>query len=219
MLGPTDKLPLGAVLVGGQSRRFGSDKAVAPVGDRSMAARSVDVLRAVSDPVVLLGGDGTLARRLGLPWRADRRPGRGPLAGIATGLGWASELGRDGLVVLACDLPLLTREAMKSLVAAARPGLDAVVAEASATDGVQPLCAWYSLSAFPAIEAALEDGRYSVRAVLGGLRVERVRFGLEPRVAGDDTGGDTGPDTVLLNVNTPDDLEMALRHVGSEREP
>jgi len=212
MLGTTDSRPLGGVLVGGRSRRFGSNKAVARVGDRSMVARAVDVLRLVSDPVVLLGGDGTLARRLGLPGRADERPGRGPLAGIETGLRWANELGRDGLVVLACDLPLVTAQALGAIVTAARPGLDAVVAEGDASVGVQPLCGWYATSALPAIDAAIGAGRGAVGAVLRELRVAHVRVGGAAGVA-DGARSDT-----LLNVNTPDDLEVALRHVASESE-
>jgi molybdopterin-guanine dinucleotide biosynthesis protein A len=199
MSGPHDKLSLGGVLVGGQSRRFGTDKALAHVGERSMAARAVHALRTVADPVVLLGGDGTLGRRMALPWRADEGPGRGPLEGIATGLRWALELGRPGLVVLACDLPLVTPRAMASIVAAIAPDLDAVVA-----DG-QPLCAWYSTRALEAVDSALDHGRHSVRELLPRLRVERVRPAEDP-------------DEVLLNVNTPEDLIEAARHAMAQRD-
>jgi molybdopterin-guanine dinucleotide biosynthesis protein A len=199
MSGPTDSLPLGGVLVGGQSRRFGSDKAAARVGDRSMAARAVDALQAVSDPVVLLGGDATLAERMALPWRADERPGHGPLSGLATGLRWSVELGRRGLLVLACDLPLVTTEVLEAIIAAAHPGLDAVVAEADVPSGVQPLCGWYAAEALSSIEDALAHGRLSVREILTRLRVERV-------LVADDADG-----VPLLNVNTPADLDEALR--------
>jgi len=202
MSDPHEKLSLGGVLVGGQSLRFGTDKALAHVGERSMAARAVHALRAVADPVVLLGGDGALARRMGLPWRADDRPGRGPLEGIATGLRWALELERPGLAVLACDLPLVTPAVMRSIVAAVAPDLDAVVA-----DG-QPLCAWYSTRALEAVDQALDHGRHSVRELLLRLRVERVRLAEDEDDAQE----------LLLNVNTPDDLIEAARHAMSQRE-
>jgi len=191
--------------VGGQSRRFGSDKAVAHVGRHSMASLSVRTLRAVADPVALLGGDGSLAARMGLPWRHDDGPGRGPLSGIASGLRWAVELGRPGLVVLACDLPLVTSHQMTELVSAVRPDLDAVVAETGGAPGVQPLCAWYATQALEAIEDALEAGRYSVREILGELHVEHVRIGAE----------EGGEDAVFLNVNTQDDLAEAIRRSAS----
>jgi molybdopterin-guanine dinucleotide biosynthesis protein A len=199
-------LPLGGVLVGGRSSRFGSDKAMARVGNRSMAARAVDTLRPVADPVVLLGGDGMLGRRLALPWRADGRPGLGPLSGLATGLCWAGELGRPGLMVLACDLPLVTREVMEAVAAAVRPDLDAVVVGAEEPVGVQPLCAWYAIRALGAVEEALDNGRHSARALLEGLRVQRIQV--------EDVG--RGEAVALLNVNTPRDHAEAMRHATAE---
>jgi molybdopterin-guanine dinucleotide biosynthesis protein A len=207
MSAPVDDLPLGGVLIGGRSARFGSDKAAAHVGGRSMAARAVDTLRPVADPVVLLGGDGTLGRRLALPWRADVRPGRGPLSGLASGLRWARELGRGGLVVLACDLPLVTREVMAAVVAAVRPDVDAVVVAADEPAGVQPLCGWYATSALDAVENALDHGRHSARALLDVLRVAHVWV---------DAPGH-GEASAVLNVNTLADLAEAVRHGWAER--
>ena len=206
MSGPIHALPLGGVLVGGRSLRFGSDKAVADVGGRSMAARAVDTLRAVADPVVLLGGDGTLGRRLALPWRADDRPGRGPLSGLAAGLRWAGELGRSGLAVLPCDLPLVTPDVLKAVAAAIRPGLDAVVVAADEPAGVQPLCGWYAAGALGAVEAALDRGRHSARELVGRLRVAYVRL----------DGARDGDSLALLNVNTRADLAQAVRHASSQ---
>lgn len=204
MSGSDPGQPLGGVLVGGRSSRFGSDKAAAHVGGRSMALRAVETLRAVTDPVVLLGGDGTLGQRLGLPWRADERPGGGPLAGIATGLGWASQLGRSGLIVLACDLPLVTRDIVAAVASAIRPDLEAVVVVADAPHGVQPLCGWYSTSTLAEVEEAIVRGRLSVRELLASLRVAQVRVG-------DASRDDADP---LLNVNTRRDLAEAVRLVS-----
>lgn len=198
MFGPIESLPLGGVLVGGQSRRFGSDKAVAHVGGRSMASLAVQALRQVSDPVVLLGGDGTLAKRMALPSREDARPGCGPLSGVAAGLRWAAELERFGLLVLACDLPLVSATLLKEICALATSEVDAVVPE-SATEGTQPLCAWYGPGALPTIEARLEGGDYAMRGLLTHLRVAYVPF----------------PDDIL-NVNTLDDLAVARSHLPTE---
>ncbi len=200
MSGPKNSLPLGGVLVGGRSRRFGSDKASARVGGRSMAAWAVRTPREVSDPVVLLGGDGRLARRMALPWREDPRPGCGPLAGVAAGLRWAEELERPGMLVLACDLPLVTPSLMRTILAAAAPGLDAVVLRVD-TQGVQPLCAWYGTTSLATVEARLENGEHSMRGLLARLRVREL---------GED--GATAPvGPLLLNVNTREQLRVAER--------
>ena len=206
MSSPVHSLPLGGVLVGGQSRRFGSDKAAAHVGGRSMAAWAVRTLREASDPVVLLGGDGRLATRMALPWRADARPGSGPLAGVAAGLRWAAELERPGLLVLACDLPLVTSSLLKAIFAAATPDVDAVV-PSDDTAAVQPLCAWYGPTSLPTVEDCLERSQYSMRGLLARLRLRELpEEGIAEPV---------GP--LLLNVNTPEQLTVAQHRRAGRR--
>jgi molybdopterin-guanine dinucleotide biosynthesis protein A len=69
------------------------------------------------------------------------------------------------------------------------------------------------LGALPAIEATLEAGRGSARALLEELRVDRLRLTGAP---GDAKVAHS--EAPLLNVNTPDDLEAALRFVATEGE-
>ncbi len=121
-----DPVPvLGAVLLGGRSRRFGSDKAVAdlPVaGGGVMGAVAVRALRdAGVDPVVGVGG--TSGARLGLITVPDRRPGEGPLTGLITALGYA---GTGLVVVVPCDVPRLTDLDVRRLLDAATPDTAAV---------------------------------------------------------------------------------------------
>ncbi|MDH3207200.1 MAG: molybdenum cofactor guanylyltransferase [Gemmatimonadota bacterium] len=205
MFDPTSSKPIGGVLVGGQSRRFGADKATTHVGGRSMAAWAVRTLRESADPVVLLGGNGTLARRMALPWCADVQAGGGPLSGVAAGLRWTSELGRPGLLVLACDLPLVTPSLMTTILSYAGPDFDAVV-PLDEWGEAQPLCAWYASSAYPAMEASLASGQYSMRGLLTRLRVRRL-----PAESSAEVGG-----SLLLNVNTPQELAVADRRVRKE---
>ena len=105
---------LGAILAGGASRRFDGDKA-AVIGPRVLAA----MREAGIDPIVAVGG---VPGVLGIPTIADRFPGEGPLAGVATALSYA----RSGWVLTAtCDLPLLTPATLVRFV----DRLDAVSAE------------------------------------------------------------------------------------------
>jgi molybdopterin-guanine dinucleotide biosynthesis protein A len=107
---------LGAILCGGRSSRFGSDKALAVVDDRPLGLLIVDTLRAGGvEPVVAIGGAAGPA--IGIPTVADLRPGDGPLAGLATALLWAKT---GSVLVVPCDLPLLAATHVAALVDAAK---------------------------------------------------------------------------------------------------
>ncbi len=123
-------VPVGAILTGGASRRFGSDKALALLpanraGDQpaqegqegqevTMGGSIVSELRlALTDPVVAVGG--SAGHALGIPVIADPEPDLGPLAGLASVLRWA---GRGFVVVVPCDAPRLRASHIRLLVEA-----------------------------------------------------------------------------------------------------
>ncbi len=116
---------LGAVLMGGRSRRFGSDKALAALpidGEPPMGSIAIDALRAAGvDPVVAIGGDA--GHRLGVVTVPDRRPGEGPLTGLISALAYAG-VGR--VVVVPCDVPRLRADDVARLLAASTDARAAV---------------------------------------------------------------------------------------------
>jgi molybdopterin-guanine dinucleotide biosynthesis protein A len=92
---------LGAVLAGGQSRRFGSDKALALLGGRPLIAHAIEALGVQVDAVIVCG------REWG-DWVPDRPgPGLGPLGGIAAALHTASARGYAAVLTAPCDIPVL----------------------------------------------------------------------------------------------------------------
>ncbi len=120
-------VPVGAILTGGASRRFGSDKALALLpsnraGEQrrqagkevTMGGSIVSELRlALTDPVVAVGG--SAGHALGIPVVPDPEPDLGPLAGLASVLRWA---GRGFVVVVPCDAPRLRASHIRLLVEA-----------------------------------------------------------------------------------------------------
>lgn len=90
---------LGAVLAGGRSSRFGSDKAQARIGGRSMLERATAEIAPWCDAVVVVGRPGGVPD---LP-----APGLGPLGGIAGALDHALGLGFTTVLATACDMPAL----------------------------------------------------------------------------------------------------------------
>jgi molybdenum cofactor guanylyltransferase len=92
---------LGAVLAGGRSRRFGSDKAAALLGGRPLLDHVVDALRPQVDAVVVCG-----RRHPSLPSLVDRPgPDLGPLGGLSAALHHAEAHGFELVLTAGCDMP------------------------------------------------------------------------------------------------------------------
>ncbi len=109
----TDRV-LGAVLAGGQSRRFGSDKALALLAGRPLIAHVLDRLRPQVDALVVVGRDHS--GETSLPDRPV--PGLGPLGGLAASLAFAERHGFDLVLTSGCDLPDLPGDLRQRLGAA-----------------------------------------------------------------------------------------------------
>ena len=200
---------LGVVLAGGRSRRYGVDKSGVPVGGVPMARRVVDAVSAVTGEVVVVSPRPVPGVEEGGPVRriADRVPGAGPLAGLHAALLEARARDRDAVLLLACDLPLVTPGLLGALLA--HRGGAPVVAPRTSGGRLQLLCATYSVAILPEVEARLDGAdrsMYGLFDAVGGRAVEASALGL-------------GDDPALLNVNTPetrDRAERLLRHRARE---
>jgi len=167
----------GSVLVGGRSRRMGQDKALMRIGDRYLVEYVADTVAATAGSVTLIG-DPARYGELGYPVLADRYPDFGPVGGIATALSAAGPDGSliAGSLVVACDMPAITRNALTSLFEIAQDSSADCVVPLTPDGASHPLCAIYASSALPAFEAAVRDNVRTVKHVLQNLRVEWVRM-------------------------------------------
>ncbi len=96
---------LGAIIAGGQSSRFGADKAQAMLGGRALIDHVAGHLDTQCETVIICGRAGgsrvTVADRPG--------PGLGPLGGLCAALHYGAENGFDMVVTAGCDtLPVPT---------------------------------------------------------------------------------------------------------------
>ena len=152
---------LGCVLAGGQSSRFGSDKALAQLGGHSLLARAVDMLSGWCEHVVVVGRE--VAPAPSLPdWP---RPGMGPLGGIAAALHLARDEGYDGVLTCGVDSAMLPED------------LPALLGAAPAYLADQPVIGLWPVNAVETIEAILTgDGRHSMRQFAEALGARAVRI-------------------------------------------
>jgi molybdopterin-guanine dinucleotide biosynthesis protein A len=184
----------GLVLAGGQSRRFGSDKAIALLHGRPLLAWSLAALDACCERAAVSatpsGGAETLARTMGRKvLHDDPSHPRGPLAGLAAGLAWAASEGFDALATLPCDTPAVDADQMKALIAALG---EADAAYAMTDAGPQGLCAVWRVRVGSMLTARLAGGDHPpVRRFLADLDARGVMFA-DP--------------TIFRNANTPGDL-------------
>jgi molybdopterin-guanine dinucleotide biosynthesis protein A len=208
-LDPDGRKPLGAILAGGASRRFGSAKALAVLGGSRVIDRLRRAIGSAGLPPVMIANHPELVAGVGLPSRADSITGGGPLAGIHAALVRARDEGRPGALCVACDMPFVSPMLLARLVELGMNGGGrAIVPESVGRRGIEPLCAYYPAEAAKAIERMLREGERRASQIVA--RIETVTLPLdEVRRCGD-------PETMFLNVNTPDDLRRAEQIV---REP
>ncbi|QIG79873.1 molybdenum cofactor guanylyltransferase [Stakelama tenebrarum] len=94
---------LGAILAGGQSRRFGSDKACALLDGKPLLDHVADALGSQVDSIVVCG-----RRWPGRACLPDRpAPDLGPLGGLNAALHHAAGHGFDAVLSAGCDTPRL----------------------------------------------------------------------------------------------------------------
>lgn len=139
----------GIVLCGGRSSRMGRPKACLPWFGRSMIEHVVETLRGCVDEVIVVTSETLDLPPLSARLIRDREPGRGPLAGICSGLAAARS---ERAFVTSTDAPFLSERFVRALFAG--EGAAAPLAEGR----VQVLSAVYPCEAWRAAEHLLARG-------------------------------------------------------------
>jgi molybdopterin-guanine dinucleotide biosynthesis protein A len=190
---------IGAVLAGGASRRMGEPKALVELGGRPLIAHAVGaVADAGLHPIVVAKPDSPVPD-LGVPVLDEPQEPRHPLCGIVAALRYA---GTRPVVVLGCDMPFVPPALIGTLGRLADP------AATVAIDGeIEPLLARYEPAIEPALMAALRNGT-ALREAIGALH---------PRlITESDLSAYGDPNRIALNVNSPEDLELARSLLNAE---
>lgn len=211
----------GFVLAGGRSRRMGRNKSELTWGTQTFLTHAIARMQQVCDRVLLVGGSAEAS----VPVLEDAFPGEGPLAGLHTALLHSTT---EWNLILAIDMPLVSSELLKFITSRCVASALAVVptvASSASTDKentpelpsgnadpiLQPLCAAYHRRFLPFAEQALSAGQLSIRRLLeqgsqgimtGQGDVIRIIDQYELTAAGFAV-------EMLMNVNTPADLERA----------
>ena len=191
----------GVILAGGAASRFqGAPKGLERVGGRRIIDRVADVLREVTDDLLMIANTDAAVQWLpSVRVASDRIANQGGLGGIHAALAAAE----TSVIVVAWDMPFVPTSLLRKLREAGSDA-DAVVPESDSKRGLEPLCAWYSQACLPAIEHRLSEGD---RRVIGFY--EDIRL---VRLPAEEVARHGDPAVMFMNVNTPDELTLAERH-------
>lgn len=186
------------ILAGGLSTRMGRDKARIKINGLTMLAH---VRAAAMEAGLRLTGyansrKGELQPRVRV-LRKDAVPRCGPLGGLVTALRTTRA---QGVLFLACDMPLLTPVLLRRLFRASADGKSATFTEQEGRVGFPLLLAVNNLAA---VEEQLAAGEFSLQSLAGKLHARRL---LVPARSAE-----------LRNINTPDDLAH-VEHVLHARQ-
>jgi molybdopterin-guanine dinucleotide biosynthesis protein A len=186
------------ILAGGQSRRMGREKLSIEIGGLPLIEHVKNALSTSCHEVLVVGGSASQLE--GVRHVADERPGRqGPLAGLEAGLAAARY---PHVFVAAGDMPFLSQRLVGYLLERlGRGGVPAVIPRYGGRS--HPLCGAYLRTVLPRVRDALDDGVRAMQEFLEGID------GLE--YVGEELRRFGEPDLLLMNVNSPRDLERARR--------
>ena len=198
----------GLLLAGGKSTRMGQDKASMVMGEAGLTQtrHALALLRPVCQRIYLSlregqsvpeGGEGIAVLR-------DSADAKGPLCGIFAAF---REEPRAAWLVMACDLPFVTAEALGHLVESHRERPEQpFVAYANPLDGLpEPLCAIYGPAALPALQRHATRGNFSPRRIM--MEEKTLVLDLPPQSLAS-----------LTNINTPADIAFAAE-LSPPRQP
>jgi molybdopterin-guanine dinucleotide biosynthesis protein A len=173
----------------------GRPKALIELGGRPIIERVADVLRAVTDHLLIVTNTPEAFAPLGLPMVADVFPDHGSLGGIYSGL---EATPGDAAFTVACDMPFLMPEVARLVID--RAALADVVVPMS-EGRLETLHACYAKSCLGPIEQRLREGRLKIAGFFDDVRVLAIPEAEVARFR--------RPDLIFMNVNTPEDLARA----------
>jgi len=153
------------VLAGGQSRRFGSDKAQAQINGERLLDLAVNSLKRWCETVIVVGRDET-GHACVPDWPA---PHAGPLGGMAGALRYAGANGHDQILTCGVDCIGLPDDLLDRLL----PGPSCVAA--------LPVIGLWPASAASTLEAMLQSpGSHAVRRFAEAIGARAVTLPVDP---------------------------------------
>ncbi len=190
----------GVILAGGKSQRFGSDKALAPVGENIvMIQKIVQVMKDVFEETLILAKDKNKFSFLEAPWAQvlnDLSPEVHPLHGLTSALAYART---DKIFISACDMPFLHADLIQRIC---DKSFETEATVMMWQGRLQPFLGVYSKACLPHIEHCLKDSQQGIQSLLSKVRTRILQ---ENEFLGNRN------EVPFFDVDTPEEYEQALK--------
>lgn len=187
----------GAVLAGGHSSRFGSNKALFAPDGETLISKAADLLHPLVREVLVSAShaNAEVYAFLGLDIVEDLHPDCGPLGGLEALLDRCTT---PWLLILTCDMPYVNSDALRTMIHHAQQSDDSfkqgTLPQAlvwQQNDGsVSPFPMLIERRALPVLRSLMSAGRRSMKDLLGALDTYYI---IAPS------------DRLLSNINRPED--------------
>jgi molybdenum cofactor guanylyltransferase len=192
----------GVLLAGGKSRRMGFDKRFLKLGGETLLRRALSVYeRLFTEILVIVAEPIPELVDIGHQIVTDVIPNCASLGGLYTGL---SVAGHPRVFAGACDMPFLNPAVIGHLLSYC----DDDVVMPKLSTGLQPMHAVYSKMCLPHFERMMAMHNLSIQTVLDNHE-------LKSRLVPEEILRTFDPPLLsFLNLNTPEDAELARTLVG-----
>lgn len=188
--------PIACVLfAGGKSSRMGKNKALLPfAGKASLAEYQYERLKTIFERVYLSVKDKTLFDHIDAEVIEDEI-GKEVYAPTAGFVNIFTRLKTDNMLfAMSVDTPFVDEAIINTCIASADNNYDAIIIRTPS--GIHPLCGLYSRSLESALVSMLHEGDHKLSRLLEKSKVHYI---------------DIDDEDPLLNMNTPEDYEKALK--------
>lgn len=198
LLSSPSSLLTGAILAGGHSSRFGSNKALFALDGETLISKAAGLLRSVAREVLVSASQTNAGDYdfLGLEIVVDQHPDSGPMGGLETLL---QRCTTPWLLVLTCDMPFVDKDALITMISSLNGELDNALYQRNRPhalawqrcDGsISPFPLLIERSALPILQSRMRTGGLSMKGLLSDLDTHYI---MSPC------------NRLLSNINRPED--------------
>lgn len=191
------------LLAGGQSSRFGSDKALLPFAGMTLIENIYHNLDQNFNKVIVVASKDKFSFLKGAEIREDIYQDKGPLAGIYTGLYFSKS---NYNFICGCDMPFLNSQYFDFLKNEAAENSEAKIIVPQFKGYLEPLAALYQRSLLPEIKHEILGNNFKIKSFYKNSRKKIIK---EERLK-----RNFRLEKLFFNLNYPEDLKKAVNYLN-----